>query len=67
MSRLPGGRLLPSRYTVRSCVGALLRVLAVAPRDLILPDRRFLWIASVSRHTGRLVGLCRPSRSVRGR
>ena len=60
MSRLPGGRLLPSSYTVRSCVGALLRVLAVAPRDLMMPDRRFPWINSVSRHTGRIVGLCQP-------
>ena len=61
MMRLPGGRLFPQRHTFRSSVVGLLKVLAVAPRDLVLADRRYLWVASVSRQSGRLVGLCEAS------
>ena len=57
MMRLPGGRLLPRRHTFRSGVGGLLKVLAVAPRDLVLANRRYQWVAAVSRQSGRLVGL----------
>ena len=61
MMRLPGGRLFPQRHTFRSSVVGLLKVLAVAPRDLVLADRRDPWVASVSRQSGRLVGLCEAS------
>jgi len=57
MSVLPGGRLLPYRYTLRRCTATLLRVVAVAPRDLASADRRYLWLNSVSRHAGRVAGL----------
>ncbi len=59
MSRLPGGRLLPFSFTPRSCLRAAAKAVAVGPRDLISSQRRYLWIASVSRHAGRLVGLFR--------
>ncbi len=58
MSRLPGGRLLPQRYTFPSCLRATAKAIAVGPRDLV-GGRQYLWIASVSRHIGRLVALAR--------
>jgi hypothetical protein len=58
-SRLPGGGLRPHRYAMGRCAVAVLKVLTVAPRDLAMKDRRYLWLASISRHTGRFAGSCR--------
>ena len=57
MRQLPGGQLLSQQFTATSEVGLLLKTLVALPLYLATRRRRCLWLASVSRRTGRLVGL----------
>lgn len=59
MRQLAGGRLLPDQFTIGSEVREGTRAFASLPRYVRSSSRRCLWLASVSRHSGRLVELTR--------
>lgn len=56
MSRLPGGRVGPPLPGVRATILSLLKLVVVSPKYAFSASRRFEWLASGSRHIGRLVG-----------